>query len=160
MNVSGDDPASGPRSGTRPGRPRHRIVLVREWDAGATGSGCCGRVGGSHHDLGSAEDFSRSRRVMHEVGEVYRRLRSDLGGSVPIEIVDPRNTAWIVPVVYRDARRRGMRRLDALREVNRATAQPAVIVDGRAIYSGSLGPPDEVVDAVHRELEIRVPDPG
>ena len=39
----------------------HRIILVREWDAQVTGSGCCGKLGGANDELGDGECFRENR---------------------------------------------------------------------------------------------------
>lgn len=130
----------------------HRTILVREWDAQHTGSGCCGRVGGSH-ELCDADEFARSRTEMDRSGAVYRALYDEFGDQLELTVVDPRNTAWLLPAVYLDARRRGARRRDALRTMSRATANGALVLDGRLLFDGKLPPsPAEAVAAVRAEL--------
>lgn len=131
----------------------HRVVLVREWDWQLTGSGCCGKVGGQGHELGDAHAFRRSREEMVRTGAVYEALRCAFGDDVELTVVDPRNTAWIVPSIYRDARRHGLSRADALRSVVKATANGAVVVDGRVLFDGRIPPtPAEALAAVRAEL--------
>lgn len=125
---------------------RHRVVLVREWDAQASGSGCCGRLGGVLDELGEPGTYAHVRVDMEKMGAVYRALRSRWPrDEVDIAVVDPRNMIWLVPTVWRDARRRGMSRRQAWRQVRRGVAQNAIIVDGAVV---STAPPDHPAEAV------------
>jgi hypothetical protein len=132
---------------------RHRVLLVREWDWQNTGSGCCGRVGGGH-EFCDAADFARSREEMVRVGSVYEALRQAFGDDeIEVTVVDPRNTVWMIPTIYRDARRSGVGRVEALRQVARSSANGAVVVDGKVIFDGRIPPsPSEAVAAVRAEL--------
>jgi hypothetical protein len=130
----------------------HRVILVREWDAQHTGSGCCGRVGGGH-ELCDPEDFRRARTEIERSGAVYMALWEAFGDALELTVVDPRNTAWLLPTVYRDARGRGLRPRQALREMARSTANGAVVLDGKVLFDGKLPPsPVEAVAAVRAEL--------
>jgi hypothetical protein len=130
----------------------HRVLLVREWDAQHTGSGCCGRVGGSY-ELCDPGDFARSRAEMVRTGAVYEALHAAFGDELELTVVDPRNTMWMIPVVYRDARRRGLGYREALRQVVRSSANGALVVDGKVGFDGKVPPsPVEAVAAVRVEL--------
>jgi hypothetical protein len=132
----------------------HRVILVREWDSQHTGSGCCGKVGGVGYELCDPSEFSRSREEMVRVGTVYEALHAAFpDDELDLTVVDPRNTAWMIPVVYRDARRRGLNRWEALRQVARSSANGAVVVDGKVVFDGRIPPsPGEAVAAVRAEL--------
>lgn len=133
----------------------HRILLVREWDSQMSGSTCCGRLdSGIACELGGeGDDYAHTRAEMERMGEVYRALRAELPrDAVDLTVVDPRNMVWLLPAVWRDARRRGFSRRRTLRELQRSTAQPAVVVDGHAVVSGRALATDEVVDLVFAEL--------
>lgn len=126
-----------------------RIILVREWDGQHTGSGCCGRLPGGDSLLAGAADFGHSRAIMTAMGEVYTALR----GRYPdadIEVVDPRNSPWLVPAVWRDARRRGRGSFEALRASLRAPAAAAVIVDGAVLFCGEPPDPERVIRTIEQ----------
>jgi hypothetical protein len=130
----------------------HRAILVREWDAQHTGSGCCGKVGAGH-ELCDADEFARSRAEMERVGAIYQALDASFGDELELTVVDPRNTMWLLPTVYRAARRRGMPVGDAVRTMARATANGAIVLDGKLLFDGKLPPsPTEAVAAVRAEL--------
>lgn len=132
---------------------RHSILLVREWDQQMSGSGCCGRLGGIGNDLGREEDFAPARAGMEAMGAVYRALRAGLPeDEVELTVVDPRNTIWLIPRIVRDARRRGVRGAALWGEVRRGTANGAVVVDGRAVCTGELPSPDEVLARVRAAM--------
>lgn len=131
----------------------HRIILVREWDSQASGSGCCGRLGGASHELCGADTYAMNRREMEAMGRVYRRLREALPrDQAEITVVDPRNMVWLIPAVLRDARRRGARLGEIWREVRRGVAYNAVIVDGRTLFSGHIPEPEAALEAVRAAL--------
>lgn len=137
---------------------RHRIVLVREWDRQMGGSGCCGRLGGDMlgGDRPDADDgpYAHARADMTRMGAVYRALRESFGPEdVEIEVVDPRNTAWLLPAVWRDARRRGLPIGAALRQVNAATAACALVCDGVVLLTDPA--PEQAVAAVASDLGSR-----
>jgi hypothetical protein len=131
----------------------HRVLLVREWDAQASGSGCCGRLGGVNDELGDADTYAHTRFDMEAMGEVYRALYDAFGDDeIELTVVDPRNMIWLVPSVWRDARRRGMSAAEAWRQVSRGVANGAVIVDGKVLFSARIPSPEEAVSAVRAEL--------
>jgi hypothetical protein len=133
--------------------PAHRVVLVREWDAQMSGSGCCGRLGGVMTDLCDPETYAHTRRDMEAMGEVYRAVRDAFPDEdVEITVADPRNMIWLVPSIWREARRRGMTPAEAWRQANRATANGAVVVDGLVLFSGGIPSPEEALAAVRAEL--------
>lgn len=135
----------------------HRVLLVREWDSQHTGSGCCGRIGGDY-ELCDRADFARSREEMVRVGAVYEALHDAFADDIELTVVDPRNTIWLIPTVYRDARRRGLSRGNALRQVLRASANGAVVIDGKVVFDGKIPPtPTEAVAAVQAELAASGP---
>lgn len=133
--------------------PAHRILLVREWDSQTSGSGCCGRLGGEHCDVGHPDAFLHSRALMETMGGIYRELRHELPrDTVDITVVDPRNMVWLIPTIVRDARRRGMAAGEVWREVRRGVRNGAIVVDGRALLADDFPQPDDAVTAVLREL--------
>lgn len=130
----------------------HRLLLVREQDAQHSGSGCCGRLGESHSDLGGAADFSANRERMELLGVVYRTV-VEQAPEVHIEVLDPRNWASLYPRVWRDARRGGQSVPSAARSLTRAGAPGAVVLDGQTIFSGRLPDSQMIVDAVLSRLD-------
>ena len=134
-------------------RPQHRIMLVREWDSQTSGSGCCGRLGGEHCDVGHPDTFAHSRSLMESMGEIYRALRSELPRDrIEITVVDPRNMVWLIPALVRDGRRRGLGPQQLWREVTRGVRNGAIVVDGRALFAHDYPEPEDAVGAVLREL--------
>lgn len=135
------------RSKGQPAGAHHQAILVREQDAQHSGSGCCGRLGGSHTDLGGAADFSHSRRRMEQIGEIYRAL-SEAAPGLELVVADPRNVVWLYPAVWRAARSHGMAVSDTLRSMMRAGSPVAIVLDGDTLFAGRLPSSDEVVQAI------------
>lgn len=130
----------------------HRVLLVREWDAQMSSSGCCGRLGGVNNELGEIDTYAHVREDMEAMGGVYRALRSEWSADeVDITVVDPRNMIWLAPIVWRDARRRGLARARAWREVRRLSRN-SVVVDGQVVFTGTAPHPAEAVAVVRAAL--------
>lgn len=136
---------------------RHRVVLVREWDQQMGGSGCCGRI--SSEAVRTVTDvaddpYEHCRPDMERMGSIYRALRARFDeDEVDLTVVDPRNTVWIVPAMWRDARRRGLSMRETLRQINAATTARALLSDGKLI---AVDPdPDQAVAAVETDFAER-----
>jgi hypothetical protein len=131
----------------------HQVLLVREWDQQTTGSGCCGRLDGGEGELAAAADFGRSRADMEAVGAIYRALRATFPHElVDVQVVDPRNTTYLIPTLIRAARRRGDGWGAALRQVAGGVGQGSIVVDGHVVSSGPIPDADRAVDLVLAEL--------
>jgi hypothetical protein len=140
----------GPRAGLR----SHQAILVREQDSQHSGSGCCGRLGEGHTELGAAADFSHSRARMEQVGEIYRAL-ADAAPDLDLVVADPRNFVWLYPAVWQAARANGLGVGKTLRSMARAGAPVAVVVDGETLFSGRLPQTATVVQAVLERVALR-----
>lgn len=128
---------------------------MREWDEQVGGSGCCGRLGGQGTELGRAEDFAHAREGMVAMGDVYRALQRELP-DVDLTVVDPRNTAWLVPTLVRDARRRGLGWGAVARQLQLATRPSAIVADGLVVSSGEVPTAAEAVRRVRDALGATV----
>ena len=137
-----------------PGNPRHRVLLVREWDQQVGGSGCCGRLNTSSVESlcdDAPSPYAVARQDMERMGEIYTALSHRLDpDDVEITVVDPRNTVWLLPAIWRDGRRRGLPVLTRLRQMSRGTAPCAVVCDGLVVASDV--PREQAVDAVQADL--------
>ena len=133
----------------------HRVILVREWDAQLAASGCCGRLGGQNTELGDTETFAANRSEMQAMGEVYRALRAELfDEDAEITVVDPRNMVWLVPTLFKDARRRGLGLWETWSQLRRGVSYTAIILDGKVLFNGRIPPVEVAVAAVKKELEL------
>lgn len=132
-------------------RASHRLILVREQDAQHSGSGCCGRLGEAHTDLGGAADYRHSRRLMEDVGAIYRDARAAFP-QLAVEVVDPRNTVWLYPAVWQDARAAHRSARACFASLRKAGAAVAVILDGEVLFSGRLPGTDRVIETIRQRL--------
>lgn len=129
---------------------RRRICLVGPWRSNQAGGSCCGADpealalpgGGCVHAAAHDDDVTADRSSAQAV---VRTLRAALGMTADVELVDPRNTVYIVPTVYRDARRRGQTRSRAAGEAIRATSPWTLIVDGQIISRASELTPERAL---------------
>lgn len=135
-------------------RPPHRVLLVREWDQQTSGSGCCGRLGSdtvSALNETGEDPYAHIRADMDRVGAVYRALRARFSvDELDLTIVDPRNMVWLLPAIWRDARRRGLSAGAALRQLNAGTAPCALVCDGLVL--GTDIEPEQAVAAVRADI--------
>jgi hypothetical protein len=90
-----------------------------------------------------------------EVGAVYRALRAALPRDVDVEVVSPSNWMWLVPVLVRDGRGRGLRGAELRRSVRAGIKVSSLIVDGKVLASGGLPEPAAAVAAVEADLALR-----
>lgn len=128
---------------------RHQVVLVRPWTDGRGGTGCCGGEPSSgiclEHRVGGERGHHADTLV---VAQAYRRLREQVG-DVDVQIVGADNTVYLLPTMFRAARRR-VGTLAALGHAVRATTAGAVLVDGARVGDIAALGPDGVVAAVRR----------
>ncbi len=137
----------------------HRVILVREWDTQLAASGCCGRLGGQNTELGDADTFAANRSEMEAMGEVYRALRAELfDEDAEITVVDPRNMVWLVPTLFKDARRRGLGLQETWSQLRRGVSYTSIVVDGKVLFNGRIPPVEDAVTAIKKELELSKDD--
>lgn len=110
------------------------ILLIREWEAQMSGSGCCGRLEGDFLVCDGEPVAVERRAVMERMGPLYMALRERLGDSVDMEVVDPRNVSLFFLLV-RDFWRFRVGFGEALRTLARIPVQ-AVVVNGRVVARG------------------------
>lgn len=134
-------------------RSRHRVLLIRAWDHQTTGASCCGRLDGGG-EFGEAADFAPIRADMTTMGVVYRQLKAALPADVDVQVVDPRNTTWLVPALARDAWRREPRAGHVWRTMRRGTDPGAVVVDGRVVANGLRTDAETVTRIVRSALAV------
>lgn len=122
------------------------VILVREWEAQMSGSGCCGRLEGDFLGCDGEPAAPERRAVMETMGPLYQALRSRLGDDADIEVVDPRNVSLFFLLV-RDFWRFRVGVVEALRTLARIPIQ-AVVVNGRLVARGEWPTAEEVVAIV------------
>jgi hypothetical protein len=139
-------------------RTRHRVLLVREWDQQVGGSGCCGRLNGAAVGALCANadsPYARSRADMETVGRIYTALRDRFDADrVELTVVDPRNSIWLLPAIWRDGRRRGLPVTSRPRQLSRGTAPCTVVCDGLVVAQDAT--PEQAVAAVEADIFSRV----
>ncbi|QSB13195.1 hypothetical protein JQS43_16350 [Natronosporangium hydrolyticum] len=135
---------------------RQRVLLVRPWRGGHPG-GCCA---GDPADLLTPPGGRATRRPAdHPAGSeqfdfaaLYSAVRAGLPATVAVEVVDPRNTVFLLPAIVRDARRRGRSWRTLARSLVTGTAPGAILVDGELISRGEPPPPTQALTQIRRAL--------
>jgi len=128
------------------GERRPRIVLIREWEAQTSASGCCGRLEGQFFEgMGSGERvFPKRRADMEAMGPLYMALRRGWGDRIRLHVVDPRDLLTLIALLFGDARRCGIPLGTALRTLFRLPLL-GVLLDGRLVASGRWPSLEEII---------------
>ena len=129
---------------------RPSIILIREWEAQMSGSGCCGRLQGDVLDIGGRRVFPERRQAMEAMGPLYRAIRARYGDAVEVMVVDPRNWVSLMIRLVRDFIRCRVPFGAILHTLN-SISTVAVVLNGRIVARGDWPDPDIVlrrIDAV------------
>jgi hypothetical protein len=126
------------------------VLLIREWEAQTSGSGCCGRLEGDFLNCEGVPAAPERRAVMETMGPLYRTLRERFSGVADIEVVDPRN-ATLFFLLIRDFWRFRVGLVEALRTLARIPIQ-AVVVNGRIVARGEWPDVEDVAAIVDHAL--------
>lgn len=126
------------------------VILIREWEAQMSGSGCCGRLEGDFLHCDSQPVAAERRAVMERMGPLYQGLRERFGDIAEIDVVDPRN-ATLFFMLIRDffAFRVGLG--EALRTLARIPIQ-AVVVNGRMVARGEWPDLEDVAAIIEADV--------
>lgn len=91
---------------------------------------------------------------MEAMGEIYRRLKEAFDAeSVKVSLIDPRDRLWLWWHASRAALRHGASWRDFFRAFALAFTFPAVIINGRLVFSGEIPNPEAVDEAVRAHLQ-------
>lgn len=129
---------------------RHRVLLVREWDA--HGSGCCGAAGSLLGEPSAPRAADPAQ--IQAMAAVYRALRARFGSAIDVQVVDPRNMIWLVPAIWQDGRRRALPWPVRLRQCVQGVSRHAIVLDGQVLSTGAVPKPEQVVAAVERATAL------
>ena len=131
-------------------RTRPSVILIREWEAQLSGSGCCGRLEGDFLTRQGEPVFRERRACMEAMAPLSRTLRERFGDAIELQVVDPRNPA-LAFLLLRDfwAFRVGL--VEALKTIGRLPIQ-AVVLNGRLISRGEWPDPLEVVEILEEAI--------
>ena len=135
-----------------------RGILIRENAETLTCSDCAGSLEGID-SFGSCEvpDYAATRTVMNRVGELYLALREKFGENVEIDVVDPRNEIYLIPVLLGDYRRYHPPLGVFLKTLFLGISPSSVIVNGRSIHVGDLPAPEILLEKIGSVLESSQP---
>ena len=127
-------------------RSKPSVILIREWEAQLTGSGCCGRVGGDFLAPNGERTFRERRACMEGMAPLSRTLRETFGDAIELQVVDPRN-AFLIFLLLRDfwAFRVGI--VESFKTISTITIQ-SVVVNGRLVSRGEWPDPSDVVQVL------------
>jgi len=126
-----------------------RVILVRESPETLTCSNCAGTLEGIDA-FGSREvpDYAMIRSVMDQVGKLYLALRREFGDRLQIDVVDPRNGLYLIPILLGDYRRYRPPLGPFLKTLLLGISPASVIVNGSALHVGDLPTPALLVEEV------------
>ena len=131
-------------------RTRPSVILIREWEAQLSGSGCCGRLEGDFLARDGEPIFRERRARMEAMAPLSRALRERFGDAIELQVLDPRNPALFF-LLLRDfwAFRVGL--VEALKTIGRLPIQ-AVVLNGKLLSRGEWPDPLEVVELLEEAI--------
>ncbi|MCH7934643.1 MAG: hypothetical protein IIC36_11685 [Gemmatimonadetes bacterium] len=131
-------------------RTRPSVILIREWEAQLSGSGCCGRLEGDFLARDGEPIFRERRAGMEAMAPLSRALRERFGDAIELQVLDPRNPALFF-LLLRDfwAFRVGL--VEALKTIGRLPIQ-AVVLNGKLLSRGEWPDPLEVVEILEEAI--------
>jgi hypothetical protein len=129
------------------------VILIREWEAQMSGSGCCGRLEGDFLTGHQSQPILAERRaVMERMGPLYKSLRERFGDTADVQVVDPRNWTLFF-LLLRDFWTFRVGLGEALRTLARLPIQ-AVVVNGRIVARGAWPQADAVASLIQAECSL------
>ena len=139
-------------------RTRPSVILIREWEAQLSGSGCCGRLEGDFLAREGEPVFRERRACMEAMAPLSRTLRERFGDAIELQVVDPRNPV-LVFLLLRDfwAFRVGL--VEALKTIGGLPIQ-AVVLNGQLLSRGEWPDPLEVVEILEEAISAGVLQPS
>ena len=120
------------------------ILLIREDTEQWTGSDCCGKLEGDNIQLDKEKV-----RVIGEMGSLFMDLKSRFQNVL---LVDPRNQPYLFPRILLDLVRYHLSLKEALKTIFMVYSIPAVILNGKVLYSGNIPKTSFVIQKIRSEL--------
>lgn len=128
------------------------VIIIREQDELV--AACCVPFDGEFvREVGKVDLFMDTSQIIHTTGELYQKLKKEYGDSINVDVVDPRNQAYLFPRLikdifrYRLSVRQGLKTIFALRS-------PAVVCNGRLIMSGNKQLSVQVFDKIKQIIKV------
>ncbi|MCF6094988.1 hypothetical protein L1765_13560 [Microaerobacter geothermalis] len=110
-----------------------KVIIIREDEEGGQ---CCAALEGEYAmELEGKPLFEERRVIMENMGVLFSLLEKEFGPHIQIDMVDPRNQAYLIPRLIRDIREyrvpwlRGFKTIFGYRI-------PSIICNGELIASG------------------------
>ena len=139
-------------------RSRPSVILIREWEAQLSGSGCCGGLEGDFLTHEGEPVFRERRACMEAMAPLSRTLRERFGDAIELQVVDPRNPALLF-LLLRDFWAFHVGLVEALKTIGWLPIQ-AVVVNGRLLSGGEWPDPLEVVQILEEAMSAGVRQPA
>ncbi len=139
-------------------RTRPSVILIREWEAQLSGSGCCGRVEGDFLAREGEPVFRERRTCMEAMAPLSRTLRERFGDAIELQVVDPRNPALLF-LLLRDFWAFHVGLVEALKTIGGLPIQ-AVVLNGQLLSRGEWPDPLEVVEILEEAISAGVLQPS
>ena len=129
-----------------------RVILIRE-NAETVTCGECSLEGIEAFGSGEVSEYAQTQRVMNEIGALYIALRREFGDKVEIDVVDPRNELFLIPVLVGDYRRYHPPFGAFLKTLLFGISPCSIIVNGTVKHVGDLPSPESLVKEVRAHLD-------
>jgi hypothetical protein len=98
---------------------------------------------------GDPDLFLESRKIMTQMGEIYRYLNKKYGHEVEIEIMDPRNSISFFMTLLRQKRYRGGDWRSFIKTAMYGLSKQSIIINGQLFAKGELPSIKEIEEKIH-----------
>jgi hypothetical protein len=97
--------------------------------------------------------FAERRKIMIEMGYLYRHLRDTYGEQVTLEVIDPRNIISLFIILFKQGRKQELGWKVFWRSFTKGLNTMAVIVNGELLAFGGVPQVEIVCDRVEEILK-------
>ncbi|MBO8172759.1 MAG: hypothetical protein H0Z33_12835 [Bacillaceae bacterium] len=104
--------------------------------------------GGEGFTFSDPSLFAEQRRIMEEMGILYRALKHEFEDQVELEMIDPRNSISFVYTLIKVGRRNGLPWKITFRSLTRGFNTIAVFVNGELVAQGRVPKVAEVRERI------------
>ena len=120
------------------------IIIIREDAEQWTGSDCCGKLEGDNVQPDEAK-----MRIIEGMGSLFMDLKERFRNVI---LIDPRNQPYLFPKIFLELMRFRPPLKEALKTLFMVYSIPAVIVNGKVLFSGTVPETSLVFQKIQGEL--------
>jgi len=122
------------------------VIIVRESDELV--ASCCVPFDGEFiQEVGKIDLFLTTSEVIKSTGELYKKLETEYGKTINMDVVDPRNPMYLFPRLIKDIMKYKVSPWQAFKTIF-ALKSPAVVCNGKLVVNGNDQISDRTFDQI------------